>query len=163
MSIFVGIDPGLTGAWSAINARGDVLVIHDLPTNLSGGKAAKIKNEISAAGLREEFRLLRDRGEAVIAAVERTTSMPGQGVASMFSMGDTFGCIRAVLACMGIPAEFPSATVWKRTLKLDSDKERSRARALELFPGSAQYLARKKDHNRAEALLLAEWLRRRIS
>ncbi|MFZ2125384.1 MAG: hypothetical protein WAV01_02045 [Candidatus Saccharimonadales bacterium] len=162
MPIYVGIDPGLTGAIAAIDHNGKVVMVKDLTTNLSGGKTAKVKMQISAAALRDDCHELMQKYDVVMAAVERVTAMPGQGVAGVFSLGDTYGCIRAVLAVLIVPSEFPTPAVWKRAMSLDSDKERSRAMAIQLFPDSVEFFRRKKDHNRAEALLLAEWLRRKM-
>ena len=67
-----------------------------------------------------------------------------------------------VLAGFGIPTTVVTATVWKRDMKLNQDKELSRKRAIELFPAFATMFARKKDHNRAEAALLAVWLERQL-
>lgn len=154
--ILIGIDPGLSGAIAALNERGNVLLLEDLPTMASGGKGAKVKRGIDPAGLNNLLSTLKE--DDITAALERTTAMPGQGVSSMFSMGDTFGAIRAVLACRAIRTELTAPASWKRSMGLDSDKERCRARAIQLFPDQASKLSRKADHNRAEALLLAEWL-----
>jgi crossover junction endodeoxyribonuclease RuvC len=159
MSVFIGIDPGITGAFAAVNWRGEVLALGDLPVMATTG--GKVSRMIDPAALKGELRDLLASGDAMTAAVEKIASMPGQGVASMFSMGDTFGTIRAVLACSSVPTEFPTSGLWKRAMALDSDKEKSRARAIQLFPGESAKLKLKKHHNRAEALLLAEWLRRK--
>lgn len=162
MTTFVGIDPGLTGAWAAIDSAGKVVRIDDIPTMASGGKGAKVQRQVNPAALAADLRSLMSDGDAVMVALERTSAMPGQGVSSMFSMGDSYGAIRAAVAIKSLPCEHVSPQSWKRAMGLDSDKERCRAKAIQLFPDAAELLARKKDHNRAEALLLAEWLRRKL-
>lgn len=161
MTIFIGIDPGLTGAWAAINTEGELIRISDIPVMASGGKAAKVQKQINPVSLAGDLQALKANGEAIIVALERTSAMPGQGVASMFSMGDSYGAIRAAVAIKMLSCEHVLPQVWKRSMGLDGDKERCRAKAIQLFPDAAGFLARKKDHNRAEALLLSEWLRRK--
>ncbi len=152
-STYIGIDPGLTGALSVLDPKGKVLLLEDLPVMASGGGV--VKSQLNPAGIAE---LLKPFAKDARAALERTTAMPEQGVASMFSMGDSYGVLRAVLAVLRIPTEVETPAKWKRAMALTADKELSRARAIQLFPEVS--LRRKKDHNRAEALLLAEWLRR---
>jgi len=79
--------------------------------------------------------------------------MPGQGVRSMFTIGVGHGLFLGILAAVGLPYTRVRPAIWKRTLGLGKDKEASRLRAQQLYPGAD--LRRKKDHGRAEALLLA--------
>jgi crossover junction endodeoxyribonuclease RuvC len=89
------------------------------------------------------------------AVVERVASMPKQGVASTFKFGASYGAVRGVLAALKIQTHLVTPGVWKKYFRLDSDKEKSRAAALRMFPATAHYFSRKKDHGRAEAALLA--------
>ena len=91
-----------------------------------------------------------------VAVVEQVGSMPKQGVASMFKFGMGCGLIRGVLAGAGVPIISVTPAKWKKHFSLNSDAEKSRALAIRRFPGVTT-LARKKDHGRAEALLLALW------
>lgn len=100
--------------------------------------------------------------DAAQGVVEAATPRPGQGVTSTASYVGSAWLIRGVLAGFGIPTTVVTATVWKRDMKLNQDKELSRKRAIELFPAFATMFARKKDHNRAEAALLAVWLERQL-
>ena len=145
----IAIDPGLTGAIAEI--EGDWVNVTDIPVMAKGKGGGKIKQQVNAAELESILGHLVS-GTVVI---ERVSSMPGQGVASMFSMGDTFGCIRGVCAALGKRIEFVTAREWKKHYKLPADKEVCRAKAIELFPDMP--LGRKKDHNRAEALLMAKY------
>ena len=82
--------------------------------------------------------------------------MPRQGASSGFKFGRATGAIEAAIALSGLPVEIVEPSVWKRALRLPGkDKEAARQRALELFPGAHSLLARKRDHGRAEAILIA--------
>lgn len=151
--MIVGVDCGLTGAVSLVDEmEGTYFSVADIPTNQSASSSRKVKNEINPAGLREIFATITVPS---IAVVERTSAMPGQGVSSMFSMGDSFGVVRGVLSALCVPIVYVTPGVWKKHFKIGSDKERARALAISYFPNAP--LSRKKDHNRAEALLLARW------
>jgi crossover junction endodeoxyribonuclease RuvC len=152
--IVIGIDPGITGAIAYID--GDGVGVHHIPTMANGKGSSKVKQKVDPAGVVSVIvDIIHDGLGDRLATVylERVSSMPGQGVASMFSMGDTFGCIRGVVAAMGIPVHIITPQAWKKHYRLGSDKEVIRAKAIELFPEMP--LSRKKDHNRAEALLIA--------
>jgi crossover junction endodeoxyribonuclease RuvC len=152
--IYIGIDPGLTGAI----ATNDDGYVYDIPVVARGGV---VKHEVDAGALAAMLRAIKIAAKATddegcTAVLERTSAMPGQGVGSMFSMGDTRGVIRGVLAALEIPYVEVAPSAWKAKLGLTgADKEASRALAKKLYPEMALLLARKKDHNRAEALLLA--------
>ena len=149
--MIIGIDPGLTGAVAVI---GEDVEVHDIPVMARGKGQGRVKAQVNAAGLVELLDLSVDGGRADV-YLERVASMPGQGVASMFSMGDTFGCIRGVCAALGYTVYLITPQEWKKAYKLGSDKEVIRAKAIELYPKAP--LSRKKDHNRAEALLIARY------
>ena len=147
--MIVGIDPGLTGAIAFLD--GESYFVEDMPVMARGKGAGKVKNQVNPSEL---YTLLAMRG-VKLACVERVSSMPGQGVAGVFSLGDTFGCIRGVIAAIGIPLELVTPQKWKKYYNIGSDKEIVRARAIERFPKAE--LSRKKDHNRSEALLIARY------
>ena len=153
--LVLGIDPGLSGAACVLD--GDrVLLLEDLP--VVQFSAGRIKNRLDAAGL---ARMLSPfAGDVFMAIVEKVGARPGEAASGAFSFGFSSGCIAGVLAAMNIPTTTVQPAVWKKAMGLGSSKDLSRARALELFPAMADKLARKKDHDRAEALLMAEWGRR---
>jgi len=100
---------------------------------------------------------LKDRHIAM-AVVEKVGSMPGQGVASTFRFGRAVGVVDGVLGALGVPTQYVSPAVWKRYFGLlKKPKDASRLIALEWFPNCAAELTRKKDHGRAEALLIGLW------
>lgn len=151
--MIIGIDPGLTGAIAFVEQERYFVV--DLPTMANGKGKAKVKRQIDPGALKEIIGQNVSVYGATRAYLERMASMPGQGVQTMFSLGDTFGAIRSVMAIMKIRTEIITSQSWKKYYKLTSDKELCRAKAIELFPGAE--LSRKKDHNRAEALLIANY------
>lgn len=158
--IYLGIDPGLTGA-IAVNDHGAGSVF-DIPVRERGGFVKTEVDAVALARLLAGIRVAAERvdAEGCRALLESTTARPGQGVGSMFSMGDTRGTIRGALAGVGIPCTEVLPTIWKAELRLlGLDKDASLALARELFPSLNLGLVRKKDHNRAEALLLAHYAR----
>lgn len=144
----LGIDPGLTGAIAVFTTSGVFMDVMDLPVIRKGGNSI-VKNEIDATKI---YHLLRPfRGS--ICLIERVTARPGQGVASMFSLGDSFGVVRGACAALEMTSFYMPPNIWKSVCNVSSDKEATRIQAIKLFPDAP--LNRKKDHNRAEACLLA--------
>lgn len=149
----VGIDPGLTGAIGFLR-DGVFVAVEDMPTVAKG--SGSVKNEVSPSGLKQLLYKHTQPEETVVIALERVNAMPGQGVSSVFSLGDSFGCARSTAALMGSELHYVSPVTWKRYFKLESDKEQSRSLATRLFPEAP--LTLKKHSDRAEALLIARWL-----
>jgi crossover junction endodeoxyribonuclease RuvC len=136
----IAIDPGaVSGAWALL--YDDVFSVGDLPV---------VDGNVDGAALS------RVLGGVRMAVVERVGSMPGQGIASAFKFGTACGIIRGVLAARGVPVMYVTPGVWKKHFKLDADKEKCRRVAIERFP-DVHGLDRKKDHGRAEALLMGIW------
>jgi crossover junction endodeoxyribonuclease RuvC len=157
--IYIGIDPGLTGAIGVLMERASA--VYDMPTTVSG--KGVVKREVSAAQLAFLLDAVIPEGECSV-ILERTSAMPGQGVASMFSMGVSRGIVLGVLGALKVRFHEVAPQTWKRHYGLiGADKDRSRTLALQLFPTLSSVLGRAKDHNRAEALLLAEYLRTEIA
>lgn len=153
MGLIVGIDPGITGALAAVTPNGSLQWVLDMPVRDAGKKGRKA-NEVDGAGLARFLRVhVADIDEVWI---EEVAAMPGQGVSSMFSLGDTRGCIRGVCEALGLSVQRVHPRTWKRSYGLDSDKEAARAYAIRLYPG-CEALDRKKDHGRAESILLARY------
>lgn len=139
MTDILGIDPGASGAIAKI---GGEVAVWDMPSTPK-----------DLVDLLAQF-----KPHQTVAFVEQAQSMPGQGVASSFKYGVGFGTILGALAALGIPHRLVTPAMWKRQMGIDKDKEKSRGLAQQLFPTAP--LPRKKDHGRAEALLIAEWGRR---
>ena len=142
--MILGIDPGLDGGLAIISFNGDLEMIETVPTEPKGGF---IKRQVDAQKLSNILRVY----PISVCYLERVASRPGQGVGSVFSFGDTYGAIRGVLGALNIPTYTVAPQTWKKELKISS-KDDSLKAIKELYP---LLKMRKKDHNLAEALLLA--------
>lgn len=146
----IGIDPGLTGSVAILNAGGTLHDLVDTPT-LTVKVQRGTRQVYDAPGLVALLQPYAGLNSHVV--IEESQAMPGQGSRSMFTIGLGYGLWLGILASLQMPYTAVRPQVWKRTLHLSRDKEASRLRAQQLFPGAE--LRRKKDHGRAEALLLA--------
>jgi crossover junction endodeoxyribonuclease RuvC len=142
----LGIDPGINGAFACIHK--DTVTVHDLPT------AGEGKHRIIATAVLAHQ--LRQLGPT-FAVIERVHAMPRQGVSSSFRFGQAFGAIEGVLGALGVSLSYVTPATWKRALGLSADKDEARLRAIQLYPAAAPDLQRRKDIDRAEALLIARW------
>ena len=150
----IGIDPGLSGA-IAILENNKVLNIFEIPV-MSEGK--KNKRQLNSAQL---VKLLKDNiseKDEVSVVVEQVNAMPGQGVTSMFNFGQTFGAIKGVCAALSLPIFFVRPSKWKKHFELiNSSKDSSRTKAIEMYPSLSGDLAKKKDVNKSDAILIARF------
>ncbi len=150
----IGIDPGLSGA-IAVLENNKVLKIFDIPV-MSEGK--KNKRQLNSALL---VSLLKDNivdNEEVVVVVEQVNAMPGQGVTSMFNFGQTFGAIKGICAALDLPIFFIRPSKWKKHFELiNSSKDSSRTKAIEMYPKLSNKLAKKKDVNKSDAILIARF------
>src|SRR5258708_3687822 len=158
--ICIGIDPGLSGAVIAINENGELEAFEDTPTiTLTTGK--KSRTNYSPSEMAASLRQYKDKSHHVF--LESVHSMPGEGVSSVFNFGKGFGIWIGILAALEMSYTLVIPQAWKKSIMQGKgDKDASRLRALELFPNLLSILSRKKDHGRAEALLLAEFGRRSL-
>lgn len=143
----IGIDPGSVHAAFALVDDGELIEAADF---------AVVDRMLDA----RDFARAIDEHVPEIAVVELVSAMPKQGVSSSFRFGMGCGIIHGVLAAMNVPVHLTSAGRWKRAMGLDSDPEKSRALAIRTWPLMASVFKRKKDHNRAEAALMALYLER---
>ena len=150
----IGIDPGLSGG-IAVLENNKVLDIFDMPV-MSEGK--KNKRQLNSAQL---VKLIKDnisKNEEVSVVVEQVNAMPGQGVTSMFNFGQTFGAIKGVCAALSLPIFFVRPAKWKKHFELiNSSKDSSRTKAIEMYPSLSNDLAKKKDVNKSDAILIARF------
>ena len=152
MKIICGIDPGLSGAWGMIDLHGKYWSCGDMHHDEDGIlDTEKIWSEMAQA---------RD-GQDVAVVLEKVHSMPKQGVSSTFKFGMAFGGAISVAKRFNSGMVMVTPQVWKKSLKLSSDKLESLEMARNLFPNAP--LTLKKHNGRAEALLIAEWYRRSIN
>ena len=116
----------------------------------------KNKRQLNSAQL---VKLLKDNileNEEVSVIVEQVNAMPGQGVTSMFNFGQTFGAIKGVCAALGLSIFFVRPSKWKKHFELiNSSKDSSRTKAIEMYPSLSNQLSKKKDVNKSDAILIA--------
>ena len=152
----IGIDPGLNGA-IAVLQNNKVIEIHDVPVMTDGKKN---KRQLNSAQL---VKLLKDsfQDEAnTVVVVEQVNAMPGQGVTSMFNFGQTFGAIKGISATLNLPIYFVRPSKWKKHFDLiNSSKDASRTKVIEMYPSISSRLTKKKDVNKADAVLIARYFR----
>lgn len=148
----IAIDPGIHGAIALLieGDYGDVCAMPFAPKR-SG------RNEVEVHELFDIVDDMAGRAEITRVLIERVSAMPGQGVSSMFSLGDSFGTARAVGSYFGHQVDFVMPHIWKKAMGLTKDKEYSRTLARNAFPLAREKLKRKKDEGLAEALLLARY------
>ena len=150
--IIIGIDPGISGAIS-ITENKKILEIYDTPTMIDGKKNKKQINSAQVTNIIKE-RLNKDKD--VVVVVEQVNAMPGQGVTSMFNFGQSFGVIKGICAALSLPIYFVRPTKWKKHFNLiKTNKDASRTKVIEAYPEISSKLHRKKDSNRADAILIA--------
>lgn len=154
MTIFLGIDPGLDGAAAALAEHGTIISVFDTPTLLVGKGG---KRDYDVRTMRAWLGAYAP--ETCDVAIEHQQAFPGQGVTSMFSLGRGYGIWLGLLAGLGMSYSPISPVRWRKAMLdgLPKGKDTGRLRAMQLFPDAS--LSRKKDHGRADALLLAEYLR----
>ena len=152
--IVFGIDPGVSGALSIYEHKKLKEVI-DMPT-MSEGK--KNKKQINAAQLALEIKKRTNGSEDVAIVIEHVSAMPGQGVTSMFNFGQSFGVIKGICSALTLPIYFIRPVKWKKHFNLiGSSKDASRTKAIELFPNFSNEMAKKKDANKADAILIGRY------
>lgn len=145
--MYMGIDPGYSGAWGLIDHHGDYQSCGDMLHNEKHILTRSVIAEMSQAIDRQDLEIV----------IESVHSMPGQGVSSSFKFGMAFGAAIAMAERFNCPWHFVSPQAWKKDFGLKADKNESLDLARKIWPNAP--LSRKKDNGRAEALLLAEWLR----
>ena len=153
----IGVDCGLTGAIAIVRDGIQLVDLMDMPT-VSNGKGTKVSRSVDGAAIANylsEF-LGRHPTDYIAVAVEKTASMPGQGLASTYSMGHSRGIVEGVVQAKRLPLHLVAPAQWKRAMGLTSDKELVRGEMLRQFPSAP--ITRKKDHDRAEAIALALYL-----
>ena len=128
-----------------------------MPTMIDGKKN---KKQVNGAQMFNEIirKLSKDKNQDVRVVVEHVSAMPGQGVTSMFNFGQSFGIIKGICAAMQLPIYFVRPAKWKKYFNLiNSEKDASRTRAIEIFPYFSSHLSKKKDSNKADAILIASF------
>ena len=154
--LVIGIDPGISGSICFFQ-DGKINDVVEMPTMIEGKKNKKqvngsqIFNEIS-------YRTKKIDKKDIKVVIEQVSAMPGQGVTSMFNFGQSFGILKGICSAMQLSMYFVRPAKWKKYFNLiNSEKDASRARAIEIFPYFSSQLSRKKDSNKADAILIASF------
>ena len=154
--LIIGIDPGISGSICFFE-DGKILDVLEMPIMIDGKKNKKqvngsqIFNEIS-------HRIKNIDKNNIRVVIEQVSAMPGQGVTSMFNFGQSFGILKGICSAMQLPMYFVRPAKWKKYFNLiNSEKDASRTRAIEIFPYFSTELSRKKDSNKADAILIASF------
>ena len=154
--LIIGIDPGISGSICFFQ-DGVIKDVVEMPTMIEGKKNKKqvngsqIFNEIS-----EKIKNTDKKNIKVV--IEHVTAMPGQGVTSMFNFGQSFGILKGICSAMQLSVYFVRPAKWKKYFNLiNSEKDASRTRAIEIFPYYSSHLSRKKDSNKADSILIASY------
>lgn len=149
---YIGVDPGLDGAFAVLDKNGELIQVYDMPT-VEVIVNKKAKRKVAPAAIADELKIYTEGYCAAV--VENVSARPGQGVTSMFGFGRSFGVVEGVLAGMGIPYETVPPATWVRRMRVAPGKGGSRQRAMEVWPGFAGEFKRVKDDGRADAALIA--------
>ena len=152
--IIFGIDPGVSGAISVMENK-KVIEVFDMPTMIDGKKN---KKQVNGAQVTNIIKEKINNSQETIVVVEHVNAMPGQGVTSMFNFGQSFGVVKGICSALGLPIYFVRPTKWKKHFNLiKTNKDASRTKAIEMYPEISNKLHRKKDSNKADAILIARY------
>ena len=154
--LIIGIDPGISGSICFFK-DGKILDVIEMPTMTEGKKN---KRQVNGSQIYNEIlkRIKQVEKQEIRVVIEQVSAMPGQGVTSMFNFGQSFGILKGMCSAMQLPMYFVRPAKWKKYFNLiNSEKDASRTRAIEIFPYFSKELSRKKDSNKAEAILIASF------
>ena len=152
--IIFGIDPGVSGAISVLENK-KVIEVFDMPTMIDGKKS---KRQVNGAQVTNIIKEKLDENKEIIVVVEQVNAMPGQGVTSMFNFGQSFGVIKGISSALSLPIYFVRPMKWKKHFNLiKTNKDASRTKVIEVYPEISSKLSRKKDSNKADAILIARY------
>ena len=154
--LIIGIDPGISGALCFFE-DGQVKEIIDMPVMADGKKN---KRQINASQTYNEIskRINKLPKKDIIVVIEQVSAMPGQGVTSMFNFGQSFGVLKGICSAMQLSMHFVRPAKWKKYFGLiKTEKDASRTKVIEIFPYISSQLSRKKDSNKADAVLIASF------
>ena len=154
--LIIGIDPGISGSICFFQ-DGKILDVIEMPTMTEGKKN---KKQVNGSQIYNEIcKITKDiEKQEIRIVIEQVSAMPGQGVTSMFNFGQSFGILKGICSAMRLPMYFVRPAKWKKYFNLiNSEKDASRTRAIEIFPYFSSQLSKKKDSNKADAILIASF------
>ena len=143
--LIIGIDPGISGSLCFFE-DGKIIDVIEMPVMAEGKKN---KRQVNGSQI---------YNENIKVIIEQVSAMPGQGVTSMFNFGQSFGVLKGICSAMQLPLYFVRPAKWKKYFNLiNSEKDASRTKAIEVFPYISQQLSKKKDANKADAILISSF------
>jgi len=153
--LIIGIDPGISGSICFFE-DGKIIEVIEMPVMTEGKKN---KKQVNGAQIYNEFfKRITRKDDEIRVVIEQVSAMPGQGVTSMFNFGQSFGILKGICSAMQLPMFFVRPAKWKKYFNLiNSQKDASRTRAIEIFPYFSSQLSKKKDSNKADAILIASF------
>ena len=154
--LIIGIDPGISGSICFFE-DGKILDVIEMPTMTEGKKN---KRQVNGSQIYNEIlkKINELQNQSVRVIIEQVSAMPGQGVTSMFNFGQSFGILKGICSAMQLPMYFVRPAKWKKYFSLiNSQKDASRTKAIEIFPYFSSQLSKKKDSNKADAILIASF------
>ena len=154
--LIIGIDPGISGSICFLE-DGKVIDVIEMPTMADGKKN---KRQVNGSQIYNEIlkKLNNSKKNETKVIIEHVSAMPGQGVTSMFNFGQSFGILKGICSAMHLPVYYVRPAKWKKYFNLiNSEKDASRTRAIEIFPYFSSQLSKKKDNNKADAILIASF------
>ena len=154
--LIIGIDPGISGSICFLQ-DGKILEVIEMPIMTEGKKN---KKQVNGSQIYNEICRITNNIEKqdIRIVIEQVSAMPGQGVTSMFNFGQSFGILKGISSAMQLPVYFVRPAKWKKYFNLiNSEKDASRTRAIEIFPYFSSQLSKKKDSNKADAILIASF------
>ena len=153
--LIIGIDPGISGSICFFK-DGKIIEVIEMPVMTEGKKN---KKQVNGAQIYNEFlKKINGKDDEIRVVIEQVSAMPGQGVTSMFNFGQSFGILKGICSAMQLPMFFVRPAKWKKYFNLiNSQKDASRTRAIEIFPYFSTQLSKKKDTNKADAILIASF------
>lgn len=153
----IGADPGLGGALALLDSNLKLIDVIDTP---SAPKSAT-KNWLDVGKLNSVIQGWLEIDNEIVAGIENVHAMPGQGVSSMFTFGESLGALRAVIVCNGIPIHWVTPQSWKKAFSLTSEKKVATAKACNFYPQHTDLLVTPRGRcldGRAEAILIARFI-----
>ena len=154
--LIIGIDPGISGAICFFQ-NGEITDVIDMPSMADGKKnkrqinSQQVFNEVSE-------RIINIPKKEIIVVIEQVSAMPGQGVTSMFNFGQSFGVLKGICSAMQLSMYFVRPAKRKKYYGLiKTEKDASRTKVIEIFPYISNKLSKKKDSNKADAILIANF------
>jgi len=154
--LIIGIDPGISGSICFLK-DGKIVDVIEMPTMTEGKKN---KKQVNGSQIFNEIlvKIGKLDKKDIKVVIEQVSAMPGQGVTSMFNFGQSYGILKGICSAMQLPMYFVRPAKWKKYFNLiNSEKDASRTRAIEIFPYFSSQLSRKKDSNKADAILIASF------